>query len=84
MLIFIIFAKLFLVAKHPAEPPPHWQEYQYKIVYPPANTTRWESTSPIKKVGCIYYYFVKNSIGQPSGKKWFPKRWNFRPPMEPT
>lgn len=62
----------------------YYLEEQKSHYIPPAQIPVLSGTA-IRGKGSrlLLFMFFKQSIGKPSGKKWFPKRWIFKPPLEP-
>ncbi len=80
--ILFIFAKLFLVALEKDIPVIKGESAPLSMVaITPANSTK---TIPANQgMELDHDYIVYNKSTKATKKKWFAKRWNFRPPMEP-
>ncbi len=87
-IIILFFAKILLVVNLENKTPDvkiYWQKadkgHYSNSNYGPAEVpAKTAEQTPGRKP---YFFYFTKSIGRPSKKKWFPKRWIFKPPLEP-
>ncbi|HRH25118.1 MAG TPA: hypothetical protein PLQ20_02155 [Candidatus Paceibacterota bacterium] len=87
-IIILFFAKILLVVNlenKTADAKIYWQKadkghYNNSNYGPAEIPAKTAEQIPGRKP---YFFYFTKSIGKPSGKKWFPKRWIFRPALEP-